>query len=47
MMSVKVDTLGLIEIYIVLKKGYGVIISVYDVTLLKLYCRCGCVTKAW
>ena len=32
MMSVKVATLGLLKITLFWNKGYGVIISVYDVT---------------
>ena len=32
MMSAKMATLGLVKIKVFLNKGYGVIISVYDVT---------------
>ena len=50
-MSANLTTLDLLKIKVFQNKGYGVVISVHDVTSkifvtsLKLYYRCGHVTK--
>ena len=48
MMSAKMATLGLLKIKRFRNKGYDVLISAHDVTTwLKLYYKCGHVTKVW
>ena len=52
MVSAKMATLGLLKTTVFTNKGYDVITSVDDVTkkfitLFKLHCRSGHVTKVW